>query len=267
MRMLTLNMMGLPQPLGGDETRYADIVDAMGEYDVVTIQEAFTQAARDALRGAPFPHQKFGNFGELPGARLGDGLVVLSRYPIVSTAFTTYDDCFWTDCLARKGVLLVRLDVDGVEVDVYTTHLQSMLDDSDGRSVRAGQVKEFNSFVSRTSRGNPSLLLGDFNARASQYTVTAIVDGLGVRDLWAEHGGASGDVSATYCEENGCERIDYIFARQGRYHDVRATRMRVRLKDPVGGRQLSDHFAVEADIEVTVRPSEAALETERPTSG
>ena len=261
--------MGLPQPLGGDETRYQDVIDAIGDYDVVTIQEAFTVAARDVLRKAPFPHKKFGNFGELPSARLGDGLVVLSKFPIARTVFTTYDDCHWTDCLARKGVLLVRVDVRGVEVDVYTTHLQSMLDDPEGQSVRARQVREFKSFVRRTSRGNPSLLLGDFNARSDQPTVRAVVEDMGARDLWSEveeREDQEGD-GGTYCREAGCERIDYIFARQGRYHDIRAVKMSVRLNAPVRGRALSDHFAVDAELEVVVRPTEARLHGASPSSG
>lgn len=277
LRVLTLNMMGLPQPLGGDETRYDDIAAAISEYDIVAIQEAFTKEARDALRSTSFPHQKYGNYGELPEARLGDGLVVLSRFPIASTAFTTYDACYWTDCLARKGVLLVRVDVQGVEVDVYTTHLQSLLDDPDGRSIRAGQVAEFKAFVRRTSRGNPTVFLGDFNARSSQYTVREMVGALGARDLWAERRlpepaapaapatpATTADEGGTYCTKTRCERIDYIFARPGRYHDVRTGGMNVRLKEEVRGRQLSDHFGLDVQIDIVVRPTTTPVRGDLP---
>lgn len=272
LRVLTFNMMGLPQPLGGDETRYDDIAAAIRDYDIVTVQEAFTKSARDALASTPFPYQKYGNFGVLPGQRLGDGLVVLSKFPIVSTAFTTYEGCYWTDCLARKGALLVRLDVQGVEVDVYTTHLQSMLDDPDGRATRAKQVGELGAFIRRTARGNPALVLGDFNARDSQYTHHQMVDSLGARDLWPERGGrlgeggAAGEAGGTYCDDSGCERIDYIFSRAGRYHDVRAAGMLVRLNEKVRGRFLSDHFAVEAELEV-ITTSAASPRVGLPTAG
>src|SRR5688572_28767412 len=144
--ILIYNVADLPWPLASDRD---DALRRIGEElfalrragnapDIVLLQEAFTDrsdeiraragygfAARGPARGeAPRNPGKANDFragrnfwkGEKLGKVVGSGLVALSDYPFVEVVRRPFrrHDCAGYDCLAAKGMLLVRVQVPGV---------------------------------------------------------------------------------------------------------------------------------------------------------
>lgn len=122
---------------------------------------------------------------------LGDGLVVLSLYPIVESDVHVFSVGTHEDVFAQKGVLYAKLRLPGQAVPasspssapglfddgeryvhVFNTHLQASysLADAKARAVQTAQLGELQRFVrakqlSGLARGRlePALLAGDFN--------------------------------------------------------------------------------------------------------
>ncbi|MCB9886606.1 MAG: endonuclease/exonuclease/phosphatase family protein [Planctomycetes bacterium] len=159
----SLNVFGLPWPLGDDVERRCDAIAeriARERPAVVALQEVWTDAARTpfALDGY---HRAFGD-GPL-GFFTEHGLLTLSRFPIVRAAALRFSCAADADRCVHKGLLHTRLDLgEGRQLDVFNVHLQS---GADNGAVRVAQVRELARFVAGNSSG-PFVLLGDFNCEA-----------------------------------------------------------------------------------------------------
>jgi len=198
--ILTFNVKGLPWPVAVNrqETlfRIGERLASMRRLDrqprVVVLQEAFSE---DALRIAelsgyrtvvygPDLHEKAGvavsgatkdeagwHPGPAAGAVLGSGLILLSDYPVTKIARARFPDgaCAGFDCMAAKGVLLVRLSIPGSgEVSVATTHFNSRGASraplADTARAYAAQARFLDDFLGREWAGEtPLVVAGDFN--------------------------------------------------------------------------------------------------------
>lgn len=258
LRALSMNIYGVPLP-GNERGKRAKLLSQrLAAYDLVALQEVFTPETRRWLLRTSFPYKQVGETGTLPWQRLGNGLVVLSRYPIRRVAQLQYQACEGTDCLARKGVVFVRLELPGgARLDVYATHLQA------GRStqaaqVRARQLEGLLAFVERRDQGHPTMLLGDFNALPTSSLYARVAKRAGFADAWHSRGRqhhARAPTGATLATQNTLSphqswggRIDYIFYRSGAYHRLEVLDSRIAFGEPVAGRHLSDHYGVAAQL-------------------
>jgi len=201
--VLTYNVKGLPWPFAtGRATALREIGRELARMrlegrspDVVLIQEGFRWEIADLVRASGYRYWAQGPrlgaaklsrvTGEGPrwrsvryplkgegwGKFTGSGLHVLSDLPVSRVEGAVYRHCAGFDCLASKGVMLVRLSLPGgEEVEVVNTHLNSR-----GRSgvpakrtLRAhnGQTDEFLQFLAeRHAPDLPLLIGGDFNVR------------------------------------------------------------------------------------------------------
>lgn len=140
--------------------------------DVVGLQEAFIKRDRDLL-WARLGKSRLRYEVRFPGALVGNGLWILSAYPIEESWFHRYSHSNpWYsisegDYWAGKGVGLARLALPGGDlIDIYNTHAQAGRGNPDNELVRDGQMKELAQFV-RSSRtpDAPAVILGDFNTR------------------------------------------------------------------------------------------------------
>ncbi len=151
----------------------------LSEVDVIVLQEAWDDRCRHTLmRG-------FGDYGfefsspVLPRQGwklLNGGVVILSRQPIVRTAYHIFGIslpqqnriCASFDCLAAKGVVYAEIErgntVSRQRVHIFGTHLQS------GRTqikkdARQAQVKELAHFIHsfKLPPAEPVFLVGDLN--------------------------------------------------------------------------------------------------------
>jgi endonuclease/exonuclease/phosphatase family metal-dependent hydrolase len=267
--------------------------------DVVLIQEAWKNTARRALLDDPGVARHFPNRVDIVDQPGGAGLVILSRFPIVSAHFKRFEAqgrCikFWEgDCLSGKGILVVRLEAGDGSIWIGDTHLIACYSRSDESETACGtkdpngndrrrQIIEARRTIEALAGNDPALLGGDFNlTRTSGYyplmTSTAIPT-----DADAEIDAPSTiakTVSARGWTEPGepvlePNRLDYLWTRSG-------TKLRWRVLDKVrpiftrpvvlrSGKSvaLSDHPILVTEVCLTIadEPANQCLPL-RPDSG
>ena len=201
--VLTYNIEGVP----GRRGRRADLAEiarrlrdmrAAGKApDIVLFQEAFSRPAKAQARQGGYAHIAAGPSardrrdlparGDRPNSKwrkgeiglkvVGSGLVIASAYPISVQNGQPFSRraCAGFDCLSNKGTLHARIRIPGVpdELEVFNTHMNAQR----ASGVRAArhlpvhqaQARELADFIDEVRQpGNPAILGGDFNMRASE---------------------------------------------------------------------------------------------------
>lgn len=202
--VLTYNVRGLPWPLANGRAKALKAIGAElatmrrdgQQPDVVLIQEGFRGEVGDLVTasgyrywargpgrsqkasgarpesGKRYATVRYPSFGEGWGKFTGAGLHVLSDAPITDVEDTPYRYCAGLDCLANKGVMLVRLALPGApsQIDIVNTHLNSRRAAKVpvARSLQAHnlQTEELLTFINaHRDVDRPLLVGGDFNVR------------------------------------------------------------------------------------------------------
>ena len=259
---------GAPDP---HRFRHPEVSAALHRADVLCLQELWVRDAEALFERLPHPHKaKDDNRTEWwPLTIGGSGLGVASRHPIVSRQIVPFSRPHsGAERFARKGVLHARVDVDGVEVDVVTTHFQSGTS-AGSRRVRERHARELGNLLRTIGDERPIVLTGDFNvdgqrsARADEYAVLA-GQLSGFEDVGAEadvptyHPHPHHNLLAHRFDRDARpQRIDYVFFRPPRGGGARVTGF-VRTLDALlpsheGATEThaSDHFALEIELEIT----------------
>jgi sphingomyelin phosphodiesterase 2 len=142
--------------------------------DLVGLQESFVAADR-ALLLRELAGSRLAHHVRFDGATVGNGLLILSAFPIEEAWFHRYASNnpwyrLWEgDWWAGKGIGLARVRLpDGSLLDFFDTHAQAGRDNPANETVRLAQMEELAKFV-RDARipGAPALVVGDFNTRPS----------------------------------------------------------------------------------------------------
>jgi endonuclease/exonuclease/phosphatase family metal-dependent hydrolase len=156
------------------------------------------------------------------------GTAVLSRYPIVSVDNTHLPNAPGGQ---QRGLLKVVVDVRGVEVSVYNTHLQNRME-----ALRVRQMGTVASIM--RADPNPIILGGDFNAtpRSQPLRIAFSV----VDDPWSSGVGVGSQLTHPSTRPRG--RIDYLLHRGP---GLAPTSTDVLARTP------SDHRAVRASYTLT----------------
>ncbi|WP_435118598.1 endonuclease/exonuclease/phosphatase family protein [Amycolatopsis thermoflava] len=213
-----------------DLARVAGVIRDSGA-DVVGLQEvdrhysARSEWADQAaeLAGMLGYHVVFGaNIDRDPPAagspRIQYGTAILSRYPVTAWENT---HLFRSPNQEQRGLLHAVLDVHGVAVHVYDTHLaaSSQVD-------RLEQTRQITELIGGTT---PAVLVGDLNALPEAPEIATL--NTAFTDAWPASGKGAG---ATYPAEAPDRRIDYIYASRS----VSPLVTRVLDRDPAA----SDHL-------------------------
>jgi endonuclease/exonuclease/phosphatase family metal-dependent hydrolase len=170
------------------------------------------------------------------------GTVLLSRFPILECGNTLLPR---TGDHEQRGLTRALIDVHGVRLQVFNTHLHTTAD------ARLLQTAEIARVLDAAPLG-PKILMGDFNAHPNEVELKPVQSRL--QDAWKKgaapfadnpHGLTSPARLSGFPES----RIDYIFLSP----EVEAARAYV----PVDARtrHASDHFPVVLDIKVAPGPS------------
>jgi hypothetical protein len=216
------------------------------------------------------------------------GLLLLSRYPIATSSATVYRQCSGDDCLANKGALHARIQPRGhpCTVDVFLTHTQAAHPTIGGTTTGArtaveGQIRHLAAFV-RACRDivTPAVLFGDFNVDwfahrdlydylvstlgspfdvapisalggRSRPSATSENDDDGVSSFQPDHSARSVDDAARF--GGTAERLDYIFAFPGLLYSQHLADSRLVVEQWEPGRDMSDHYGVEAVIDMSIQ--------------
>ncbi len=263
-KILSWNIYMLPGFLGHGKKPRAEAIGqllASSDYDVLVFQEAFHGNARKILSrllSPAFPFQAGPANQKLLSLKTNSGIWIFSKYPIENSYSIIYDTRHGIDAFSRKGALLAEIKVNGQLVQVVGTHLQN----SGGDWRRYSQCVElYNRLLHPHERlGVMQIVCGDFNIDRNRS-----VDGYEymLHLLQATDGTTFGLTNFSYDRVNndlttdpglGQDLIDYVLLRQPE-NGMTAGKRRIRiLQHPWAKkhRDLSDHFALEAEIPVPI---------------
>lgn len=163
------------------------------------------------------------------------GVALLSRYPITAFRNDTLTRLSTQDArpipTRMPGLLDATIDVQGIAVHVFNTHLDYRKDPA----VRRAQVGEMLARIDASA--GPALVFGDMNAPPAAPELAPLRARL--HDAWDSSGGPG----FTYPAEAPTERIDYVLV---------SPEFRVR-RATVPATQASDHRPVVVDLELARR--------------
>jgi endonuclease/exonuclease/phosphatase family metal-dependent hydrolase len=275
--LLTYNVAGLPQELSKENPKehLPLISPLLNDYDVVLTQEDFDwygelakgldvvnyhgRLRKDATHEFRSPAHPGLDAVDLDPVRkdeveIGDGLGVLSRFPIEGNVREPWKGCFGgvdtsdggaADCLAMKGFALTRITLaKGVVVDVYNLHNEAGGGPKD-QAVQGDDVRQLADYIEENSRGHAVIVAGDTNLHTDRVHPDAD-DGADI-ELWdhlLDTTGLTDACAATDCPDTG--RIDKVAYRSAGGVELEATSYDVpaeRFKDAKGD-DLSDHEPV-----------------------
>ena len=168
------------------------------------------------------------------------GVLIVSRFPILECTNTLLRKA--TSNAEQRGLLKARINVRGVPLQFYTTHLHTAQAD------RLLQTEDIAAVIDAAPEG-PKVLVGDFNARSTFTTTVPEMIPIYERflDAWREAplpdaDNPNGFTSPARLVGNPTSRIDYVFVTSG--VDVTGTRVPI---DPQT-RLAADHYPVVSDI-------------------
>jgi len=183
--LLTFNMFVRPPFINNNGDDYKDermreFLKEMHKYDVICMQEMFScyskrqafliSEARKAgfLFSATSP--KLSRFSPYI---IDGGLVILSKFPIVSAEFFTYSPGLGVDYYVQKGVLYAKIKIGKAVLHLFDSHTQANYADKLNCFLKkAEQLREFERFIHSTlikhsyREGDLVILVGDLNVDA-----------------------------------------------------------------------------------------------------
>ena len=136
-KLLTYNIFLRPPPVKNNESdwkneRLIDFLQEIENYDIICLQEAFesfntriNELVRIANKAGFFffcssPIPSFFSKYSVDG-----GLLILSRFPILSHEFVPFDYGVLSDALAYKGYLMAHLKIAESNIVIINTHTQA----------------------------------------------------------------------------------------------------------------------------------------------
>lgn len=290
--VLTYNIRGLPWPVAtGRAKALREIGEELGQMrregrqpDVVLLQEGFRGEVRalvaasgyrywaqGPVRGARAEAGGLGGLaritsGEGWGKLTGGGLHVLSDLPIVDVRSTPYGACAGFDCLANKGVLMVRLSLGDppFEIEVVNTHMNSRraarVPAERALAAHNRQTEELLGFLAdHATPERPLLIGGDFNVRnaperyyyrAEARPYTVVSEFCRRPDAGCDHPGA--DTAEPWLKSQDLQALASPDAVQVQPVSARA------VFDGAAGGKLSDHDGYLVRYRLTWSPERAA---------
>lgn len=279
--LLSYNVAGLPVEISKErpDVNIPLISPLLNDFDVVITQEDFDWWKPGGLAdgldfneyherlGADATHEFRSEVHPGPEAvdlaadrdellQLGDGLGVLSRFPISGNSRVPWSECNGgfdggaSDCLAMKGFSMTTLELaDGATVDLYNLHGEAGGGEED-QALQVLDYEELAAYIAENSEGRPIILGGDTNLHTDPPGPDAHEDSADGADLeiwqsFLEAAGLTDACDALECDEPG--RIDKVAFRSGEGVDLEATEHRFRndVFVDAAGEDLSDHQPLE----------------------
>ena len=140
------------------------------KHSIILLQECYSNVLYDEIQHY-FPDFYIAK-GIMNGYRLvNSGLVILSRYPILSYTFVAFDDqeILSSDFLSEKGFLVVEISFHNRKIMIINTHLQS----SSIENKFDTAIKQTNQLLSYARKITiPFIIGGDFNFPYKEFPAT-----------------------------------------------------------------------------------------------
>lgn len=253
LRIVSFNVWGLPGWMnGGSENRYPRIAEQLEELqpDLVLLQEVWTKNAR-ASSPAGREWSTAWSSGQANFFK-ENGLLTISRHPILGGEFHPFRAAALPDSLVKKGALKVTIKLaDGFRLNVWNVHLQA----GGADAIRSRQVAELVNWVHAAQDGQiADVVAGDFNCTPESQQYQALLQQIGpsVQAISGEPGFTTFDGLST--RSGAGQILDHAFIRilsavEGVKASPRAVFTAQRMKD-----RLSDHLGVEIALQFALSP-------------
>jgi endonuclease/exonuclease/phosphatase family metal-dependent hydrolase len=249
LRLTTFNVWGLPSWMNGaSPDRFQKISAALDKTgsDVVLLQEVWTRRSFAELseQAKGSARQWWTACARHKGTFLGqNGLLTLSRYPIIDAKVMHFSSASMPDSLMCKGVLRVTILVRGERFNVWNVHLQ----DGGSMRVRSRQITQLIGWIQDSREGQiADIVGGDFNFTPESAEFHQFVAAVGpdVHQLAGDTAFPTWD--GLKIGASGGQALDHIFVKTRRpTAEIRALPRRLftasRMED-----RLSDHMGMEA---------------------
>ena len=244
LRILTLNCCLLPSGVyqsGGDddrEDRARRIARLVQRYDIVLLQEVFTTfwctRWKKELTQVPGMHIVVAD----KRARLLDsGLMILSKYPVLHSSFTRFQNTSLTNHVLERGYLYAELQTPNGSLHVVNTHLnpsECHLGKLSAHEYRENQMREILEFKAQKHKDSEAWVLGgDFNDQEIPQT---LLKGYHVSLQSTLPATSHREVSFALTSETPHECIDYLVSNR---EQIESTLLRSLV---------SDHYGVEVRL-------------------
>ena len=264
-RLATLNVWALPEPLGRDVARR---IDAIGrkisslDLDLIAFQEVWTQDAACQLEAAG---RRAGLHQTWPGGGSRGGLLFLSRYPIDEVSFERFAlrgeaERVVTNLeyLSGKGFATVRVSTPAGPLLVVNTHLHASYPSrASHRHVPHRTVQAIQIATSFVRRSEPIVAMGDFNFREGEPDYKVLTEIIGMDDVAATLDNRQDTTLNTNAYRNPQahgRRKDYVFSRSGSEQSLVPRAVTRSFDSPleIGGEpaNYSNHAGLVASFEV-----------------
>lgn len=251
LKVLTWNVYMLPFFINTTNRvdRAKSIVDVLkhSDYDVIVLQETFHKKSFKIIEEGlkrTFPYQiKANRKGSF--FKYHHGIFIISKLPAKVLGTITFENCSRSDCLAKKGAVLIELKKDGQAFQILGTHLQS-IDGDRYEAIRKTQRKQITYLIKNNYKvGVPQLLCGDFNTNYNN--LTRRVDLL--NDLEITEANIPEEVTWPHkfykAKKTHTAILDYIFVKLNNFNFSNSFSKVQNFYDEKQKLALSDHAAVE----------------------
>jgi len=253
LKLVTYNIWGLPSWLTcARPGRFSQIAYELERLDpdIILLQEAWTAKARKAA-----PRDGRWSIARGAGQHLffqQNGLLTLSRFPIIGGAFYPFSHAAFPDRLVRKGLLKVTLKLpEGQILNVWNVHLQ----DGGPCKVRQSQIAELIARVNEAEDGQMADLVGgDFNCTPDSVFVWDLETALGptVQKLSGIKPFVTWDGLSS--KPGTGQTLDYIFVRPRVTLEKMDAVPQLAFYTRNPRERLSDHFGIEAVVSLSPAP-------------
>ncbi|KAH0794671.1 Endonuclease/Exonuclease/phosphatase family protein [Histomonas meleagridis] len=249
------------------------LLNRLVKYDVVCLTEAFAYIGSPlkkfvkSMRSFGFSYIVQSNSASFTGLEIFDGgLIILSKYPILSNGNITYQLSTGVDLLFGKGAIYARVQMgQGTHLHIILTNLQStnVKNTLETTTVRTAQLREMIFFVkNKAMDGQPIIIVGNMNIDSRSTKVIGKMSGTEYNKMFTTLGidGYTLTDILYYCELehpitfNG-QSLDYIFTYSrddGEFVIMQQLGSVVKFENESKNEQ-SQHFGVEATIECGFR--------------
>lgn len=248
--ILTFNVWGLPTWINHEpEARYARIAGDLERLhpDLVLLQEVWTKAA-----AAVAPTNGGWLVAQAPSANFlrRNGLLVLSRLPIIGGEFHPFRQAAFPDSMVRKGALKVTVRAPGGQrLNVWNVHLQS-----DVPRVRRRQIEQLAAWVRGADDGQTADLVGgDFNSTPDSPEFKLLSRELGQTAHELAHLQFSPTYDGLSPDPKMAQTIDYLFIRPRAPVSGLEAAPTIAFTNADPQQRLSDHVALEVALRFHVR--------------
>jgi len=260
-KLVTYNIWGLPSWINGArQERFRGIARELEDLDpdIILLQEAWTAKSRLAV-----PSSWRWSMARASGQHTffhQNGLVTLSKFPIIDGEFHPFSRAAFPDCLVRKGALKVTLQLpDGQIVNVWNVHLQQ----GGAPEIRRSQIHELVAAVQAADDGQlADVIGGDFNCTPGSILFHELETALGptVHQIC----GTKPFITwrAAKAKRAREETLDHIFVRPSRTLQETRAFARLVFAPPDHRERLSDHLGIEATLELVPTTTRARGTTE-----